>query len=203
LPTMGARELDSAALRGAVAGFVLGRPAPGAGAGRRDVRAMLLDAYGPSRRDAQRPDLAAAAEDLGMSARQLQRWVRGETVPARTNPRLQKLVRRARAALGSRAGRRRALGRHPAPAPAAAGGALKVRVGGVQGVLSSNDDQYRDRVTETQMSPEEFAQLQQVWAEHGHRGAVDFLHAHFDRTYVTNWHFESIDSVEWAGPRGR
>ncbi|WP_432571947.1 hypothetical protein [Kineococcus sp. SYSU DK005] len=199
LPRMPEQHLGSAALRDAVAAFVLGRPAPG-GAGRRDVRSMLLDAYGPSRRDPERPDLSSAAQDLGMSTRQLQRWVRGETTPQPGNPRLQKLARRARAATGSRAGRRRALGRHPAPPPE---GPVGVRVGGVQGVLSSNDDQYRDRVTETSMSAQEFAELQRVWVEHGHRGAVDFLHAHFDRTYVTNWHFESIDTLTLAGPRGR
>lgn len=156
---------------------------------------MLRSVYGASSRDPQRPDLRAAAADLGLSPRQLRRWVSGESRPRANNPKLQRLQRLARTALNSRAGRARALGARPAVPPTAT---PTVRVGGVQGVVSSNDDAYRDRTVEFDLSPEEYAELQQLWVEHGSAGMVDGLHALADQNYYDNWHFQSIDSLQWG-----
>lgn len=160
---------------------------------------MLRSVYGASSRDPQRPDLRTAAVDLGMSTRQLRRWVSGESRPRANNPRLQRLQRLTRTALTSRAGRARSLGPQAPTRPEAA---PTIRIGGVQGVRSSNDDAYRDRTTEIDLSPEEYAELQQLWVEHGNAGMVDGLHALADRNYYEQWHFQSIDDIQW-GDRGR
>lgn len=44
-------------------------------------KTMLRDLYGRSRRDRTRPDTARAAENLGVSRRTVQRWVREDKIP--------------------------------------------------------------------------------------------------------------------------
>ena len=185
------QHLNTAATKSLMARFAGAQP-PQSG---QDVGQMLRSVYGASNRDPQRPDLRAASADLGMSTRQLRRWVSGESRPRADNPRLQRLQRLSRNALNSRAARARALGAQP-PAPPTTSPTL--RVGGVQGVVSSNDDAYRDRTVQFDLSPEEYAELQQLWVEHGNAGMADGLHALADRNYYDNWHFQSIDSLQWG-----
>ncbi|WP_432564219.1 hypothetical protein [Kineococcus sp. SYSU DK003] len=195
LPRMNPQQLRSPATSSAMARFAgVQPPQPG-----QDLGQLLRSVYGASPRDPQRPDLRAAAADLGMSARQLRRWANGESRPRATNPALQRLQRLSRTVLDSRAGRARALG---AQAPAQPAAARTIRIGGVQGVVSGNDDAYRDRTIEVDLTPAEYAELQRLWVEHGNAGLADGLHALTDRNYYEQWHFQSIDSIQW-GDRGR
>jgi hypothetical protein len=194
LPQLKAEHANAPELRAAAARFALGRPTASTSA-QGGLADALRSVYGASPRDPDRPDLRAAADDLGMSTRQLRRWASGESRPRSDNPRLQKLRRRVRESTTTKAGRRRAMGRTPAPMPQTATG---IKVGGVQGVRSSNDDQYRDRNSEIDLTPEEYAELQQLWVENGHAGLTAGLHAHYSDHYVSNWHFESIDSITWS-----
>jgi hypothetical protein len=194
LPRLKAEHADAPELRAAAARFALGRPTTSM-SGQGGLAEALRSVYGASPRDPDRPDLRAAADDLGMSTRQLRRWASGESRPRSDNPRLQKLRRRVRDSTTTKAGRRRAMGRTPTPMPQNATG---IKVGGVQGVRSSNDDQYRDRSSEIDLTPEEYAELQQLWVEHGHTGLAAGLHAHYSDHYVSKWHFESIDSITFS-----
>ena len=66
---------------------------------------------------------------------------------------------------------------------------------------SGRSDAYRDRTTKIDISPEEYAELQQLWVEHGNASMADGLHALADRRYYEQWHFQSVDSIAW-GRRG-
>jgi hypothetical protein len=185
--------LTAPRLRDTLFEFVTGQSAPSKVLG--DIAGMLRSVYGSSARNPERPNLKAASEDLGMSVRQLQRWARGETTPRSDNPRLRKLNQRVKSATTTKRGRRQALKAAKTARPA---NMPKIAVTGIQGKISSHDEQYRPRTTSTEMSEADYEAFQAMWAEHGPEGAVDWLHDHFDRNYLADWHFVQIDKITWT-----
>lgn len=176
--------------------FITGRPGASP-TGQGGLRGMLMAAFGPSRRNPDRPDLTAAAATLNVSPRQLRRWVSGEAKRPRPEA-VSQLTKMARQAATTKRGRRAAMNRARqtrTAAPPANRNAL--RVSGTQGVLSSNDDQYRDRDTVVNLNAAELAAMQQAWTERGNAGLVDFLHDHWDTNYTSGWHFLEIDEISW------
>lgn len=198
LPQM---EQRTPAFREAVYQFVTGRQGA-AGAAEGDVRAQLIAAYGTSPRDPSRPDTAAAAKSLGVSQRSVQRWVKrggGLSTQHRST-----LDRRARQAMTTKRGRARALAaaqRTGSNKPPPGSKGRGISVGGVQGVVSSISDNYRDRDAAVQVTSEDLEQLQQFWVEHGDAGAAAWLHQHYDAHYTQGWHFQDIDDIGWSDSR--
>lgn len=190
-------EATSQEFRESLFGVLTGRKIKGSGRG--DVRAQLIAAFGASARDSSRPNTAAAAKGLGVSQRSVQRWLKtgGGLSPSHNK----KLQRRARQAMTTKRGRQQALaatqraGVKPRP-PGMGGRGLKV--GGMQGVTSSLEGDYRDRDTAVIIKDEELQELRGVWAEGGDTAAAAWLHQHWDEHYVGKWHFKSIDSIEWT-----
>lgn len=181
-------------------GVLTGRQVEGAGGG--DVRAQLIAAFGSSGRDPSRPDTAAAAKGLGVSQRSVQRWLKkGGGLSTGHNEVLQ---RRARQVMTTKRGRQRAIaasqrtGKTSRPVGKSGKG---LRVGGVQGIVTETEDDYRDRETSVMVTDEDLDALREVWAEHGDAGAAAWIHSHWDEHYVGKWHFQSIDDVSWSDTR--
>lgn len=196
LPGMPAENVRKPALTDAAFGFLTGqRAASPTGAG--GLRGLLTAAFGPSRRDPNRPDLTAASKTLGVSPRQLRRWVAGDV--RRPNPAAVAQLRKvARQAASTQRGRRRAMqGARQTGAARRPARKNALRVSGVQGVTSSNEDQYRDRSTSVELSDQHYADMQNAWADRGNAGLVDWLHDHWDANYQTGWHFVDIDQIDW------
>lgn len=184
--------------REAVYSFVTGREGA-TGASEGDVRAQLIAAFGSSKRDPARPDTAAAAKGLGVSARSVQRWVKqggGISQKHRSS-----LDRRARQAMTTKRGRARALASAQragtADRPKGAKG-RGIKVSGRQSAVSSVLDSYRPRETGVLVSDDDLAGLQQLWVEYGDQGAGAWLHQHYDAHYVSRWHFQDVDDLEWG-----
>lgn len=173
-----------------------GRPATDPGQG--DVRSQLITAFGASRRDPTRPDTAAAAKALGVSQRSVQRWVSGHGISP-THRR--NVTRRARQAMTTKRGRARVLAQTAGAGRPPGRKGQGLFVGGVQGVRSSVEDNYRDRETGVVLSEADLEDLRQTWAEHGDEGAAAWLHQHWDSHYVGGWHFSEIDDVRWGDTR--
>jgi len=196
LPNMPAEGLRRPELTDAAFGFLTGHR-EASPTGRAGLRGLLTAAFGTSRRDPTRPDLTAASQALGVSTRQLRRWVAGEVRrPSATA--VQQLQKAARQAASTRRGRSRAV-----RGARQTGGARRpprrnaLRVSGVQGVISSNDDQYRDRTTSVELSDQDFNDMQTAWIDRGNAGLVDWLHDHWDDNYQSGWHFIDIDEIDW------
>lgn len=178
-------------------GALTGRQVRGAGSG--DLRSQLIAAFGSSSRDPSRPDTAAAAKGLKVSQRSVQRWLKTNGGLSKQHD--QALKRRARQAMTTKRGRERALaaaqrsGAGMRPTGRAGRG---LRVGGVQGVTSDLEGDYRDRDTAVVVTDEDLTGLQSAWTEGGDVGAAAWLHNHWDTHYVGGWHFKSIDDVSWS-----
>lgn len=164
------------------------------GATRGDVRGQLITAFGASPRDPNRPDTAEAARRLGVSQRSVQRWLKGGGVRPQTQA---ALTRRARQAMTTKRGRARALAQSTFTRPPGRRGQGLI-IGGWQGVVSSVDDNYRDRDTGVQLSTQDLEALQDTWVEHGQDGAIAWLHQHWDSHYTDGWHFRDIDDIGWG-----
>ncbi len=170
--------------------FLTGRPAGGALEG--DRGAQLMAAFGASTRDPSRPNVAAAAKGLGVSTRSVQRWIAGSGMSAKH---AKTLSTKARQAMTTKRGRAAAV---------RAGGALRpprgkngIKVTGVMGKISASDGNYRPREARVQVQQDDLDQLQALWVEHGDAGVEAFLHSHFDQHYEPDWHFRSVDALEW------
>lgn len=170
--------------------FVTGAPLTG---GQGSLRDKLFTVYGPSKRDPSRPDLQAAHADTGISIRQLQRWVRGET--KNPNPAVkERLDKAAHQALHTKRGRARAVRQHRTTIPKS----QRLYVKGKQGVKSGVGDSHRDRVTYCTLTPAQFASLQDAWADRGSAGVLDWLHTHWDAGYAGGWEFHTITDIYWG-----
>ncbi|WP_347350387.1 hypothetical protein [Intrasporangium sp.] len=191
-PGLDPYHAHSSATRETIFGFMTGRDVEGA-LDEGDPRTQLIAAYGASRRDPTRPDTAAAAKALGVSQRSVQRWLAGGGITRRHASKLRSASRRA---MTTKRGRARAiktagLSRRPP-------GKNAIAVGGIQGVLSGQTGNYRPRTTAVQVTDTDLAAMQQTWVEHGEAGLSAFLHQHFNEHYMGDWHFKSIETLDWA-----
>ena len=191
LPQLAPGNVDSSAFREQAFTFITGRTASGALSGNR--AAQLMAAFGPSSRDPSRPDVAAAARGLGVSPRSVQRWLAGAGISRQHATQLSTRARQAMTTKRGRARAARAAGLNTAPR-----GRNAINVNGVAGVVSSSDHNYRQRDSRVGIRPEDLERMQELWVEHGANGVAAFLHDHFDRHYVEDWHFQSIDQISWT-----
>jgi hypothetical protein len=167
---------------------------------------MLLAAFGPSPRDAAKPDTRAAAERLGVSQRTVQRWI-ASAGHQRSKPKgdtLGQLAKMARQAASTKAGRARA-------AKQAFGGAaptdMRVSVRGRQGPVTSSESSIRpDRWSHFDLDDPALASaFIDAWVERGEKGAFEYMSENSDILYATDgWYFDldAIERFDISGPYG-
>lgn len=171
-----------------------------------DVRGMLRAAYGPGPRSD--VNTAAAAKNLGVSKRTVERWLAKSDASSRiSRPKaetLKKLAKAARQAATTKSGRKRAM---KAMRASKEGKRLtqhggRVRVTGVQGVYGNSQYYVRYRSvafppTQAGMSPAEIESLWAAYEQGGDKGASEWLASYGDQHYAHGWSFESIASIEY------
>lgn len=137
-----------------------------------------------------------AAKDLGVSQRTIQRWVKGEQAPKAGN--LDKLNTAARRAATTKAGRRKAVQSQKHSRLAQRGARLTIR--GNQGVPGSNrhgDSYTRFRSASLQLTPVEFQDLLDAYAEHGDTGLQQYLQDEYTNKYgAGTWNVNFISELE-------
>lgn len=167
-----------------------------------DVRGMLLAAFGPSRRNADRPNTAAAAKSLGVSQRTVQRWLAG-TGRERQRPKtdtMAKIAKRARQASTTKAGRSRAL-RQTFGTKLPQG--LRMSVYAMQGPGDPGYDRLRT-VPFDMDDPNLSKAFLNAWVDGGDQGALQWLAKNSADTYqMDEWHFGAVYNVKLEGPYGR
>jgi len=184
----------SSSFQEATFGFLTGRTATGVLDG--DRNAQLVVAYGASRRDPTRVDVAAAAKGLGVTRRSVQRWLAGGGISPAHAAKLQKTARQA---MTTKRGRQRVMrATRASKAAQRPPGKTGLRIGGVQGVLSGTTDAHRDRVTNVSFTDNDLEAMQDLWVEHGTAGAAAFLHQQMDQHYCEGWQFLSVDDLDWG-----
>lgn len=160
-----------------------------------DITAMLLGAFGASRRHPDRPDTAAAAKALKVTQRTVQRWL-ATSDHQHQRPRaatLSTLVTRARQAATTKAGRARTAQQSTRGAIGHVTKGMRVVVSGRQGV---SPDYFRQRSANFDIDPDLAPGFVQAWVDGGDAGASRWLVDHCESTYqVGSWAFGTIDQV--------
>lgn len=190
-------------LRGKVFSALTGRRnADVSGSSRGDLRGQLVAAFGSSKRDASKPDTAAAAKGLGVSQRTVQRWL-APSSKQHQKPKaetLKKLTTRARQAATTKTGRARAL----AQTLTAKGvpPAMRFTVAGNQG---TEPQYHRPRTVNFDLDDPQHAQaFIDAYVDGGEQGALDYLAKNADEIYgVPGWSFGDVTNVDLSGPYGR
>lgn len=167
-----------------------------------DVRGMLIAAFGTSKRDATKPDTAAAAKSLGVSQRTVQRWLADPT-RQHQRPRtetLKKLTTRARQAATTKRGREKAI-RDTLLAKGLPTG-MRVSVTGQQGPERAYA---RFRTANFDLDdPSLSSGFVTAYIDGGDQGAIDWLRDNSDLTYnMDRWYFGEVEDVDIRGPYGR
>lgn len=150
------------------------------------VRDQVITAYGRGRRGG--PDTAAAAQDLGVSQRSVQRWLSGQT--GLSPEHRQGLQRAAIRSARTKTGRRRALSQQPRPT----GRDMKVK--GSQGPSEGGVAYSRDRTVTRQLTADQVEDLQSRWTEDGHDGAMTWLNGNMQE-YLEGWRIERLDGLDF------
>src|SRR5919202_1113461 len=146
------------------------------------VRNQIVTAYGRGRRGG--PDTAAAARDLGVSRRTVQRWLSGGTGVSPQHR--QGLQRAARRAAETKTGRRRALGEEPRR------GGKNMKVKGFQGPTEAGVTYSRNRTVTRQLDADQVDELRLAFAEDGYDGARGWINGNMEE-YLEGWRIERLD----------
>jgi len=178
--------------RGDVSGTTPDRP------GVEATRAKIEAAYGRTSRGAL--NTKAAAKDLGVSQRTVQRWVAaGGKHSTPRGDRMSALSDRSRKAATTQAGRRAAMrdmrDSQRGQDLAQRGGSLNV--GGRQGVQGKKGFYIRDRQITLELTPGEVDAMWSAYEEGGDKAVSQWLTDHADDNYAAGWSFETIDNIEW------
>lgn len=196
LPQIDAHDKDTPQLRESMFSFLTGRDGHGATTGG-GVASKLMAAFGPSKRDSSRPDTAAAAKGLGVSQRQVQRWLKGENAPRAD--RVKSLDKRARQAMTTKTGRARSLKSAMASGHASMPPSKNsLTIAGYQGISSDKTAGYRMRECSVQMTAADLKDLQDTWVAHGDKGAAAWMTSHMDTHYASGWHIREIEDLSWG-----
>jgi hypothetical protein len=167
-----------------------------------DVRGMLIAAFGSSRRDAAKPDTAAAAKSLGVSQRTVQRWLADPT-RQHQRPRtetLGRLATKARQAATTKRGRQKAIKDTLLSKGLPTG--MRVSVTGQQGPERAYA-RFRTAAFDLD-DPSLSSGFVTAYVDGGDQGAIDWLRDNSDLTYnMDRWYFGDIDDVDIRGPYGR
>lgn len=175
--------------RGALFAALTGRTgADVSGARDADLGAQLRAAFGVSRRDPTRPDTAAAAVGLGLSIRQIQRYLRGDSRPSPDTR--NRLTTIARQAATTQRGRRAAVA---GIRDAHTQRGMRITIRGQQGPSA---DYARQRTITMNLNPDLAAAFYSAYVDRGDQGALTFLAGTSDQTYfVDSWYFGDITDL--------
>ena len=168
-----------------------------------DLRGMLLAAYGPGARGG--VNTAAAAQDLGVSRRTVERWVAPEGRQRIAKPKadtLRKLSTKSRQSATTRQGRRAAIKsvRESKQGKSIAKYGATVRIQGKQGVAGGGGFYIRKRSIQIPpdqggMSPDDVEALWSAYERGGDKELSAWLTEYASNRYVDGWTFESIDDI--------
>jgi len=190
----------TAALRGTLFSAFSGNTGDVSGSTDADVHGMLMAIGGPGKTKSG-IDLTAAANELGVTRRTVERWVTtaGERNKLR-GANLSKVVAKSRQAATTQKGRRRAVARirntgGPGGSSTARYGS-KITLKGTQGPAAAGKDYLRDRSISLQLDPESAQGMFDAYAEGGDKGFVGWMEGYAGDTYVDGWSIGSIDSFQ-------
>lgn len=162
------------------------------------LKGMLLASFGGSKKDAARPDTAAAAKGLGVSQRTVQRWLAAEG-HQHQKPRpatLKQLTTRARQAATTQRGRARSIA---GQRDKLIRDGFRLNVAGVQGP-EAGPGYMRNRTTAMNLDPTQAAGFLDAWTRGGDAAAQRYLID--NQIYYDTWAFEHIDGLSLEGPYG-
>ncbi len=194
------KEGFTSRLRATVFGALTGNTGDVSGRTDADVRDMLMALGGPAKTKSG-INLTAAASQLGVTRRTVERWV--TDAGERGKPRgktLANLVTKSRQSATTQAGRRRAVGRireTGGPGGSAIGRyGTKVSISGVQGPAVAGKDYLRQRRVHLDLDPDAVQGMWGAYEQGGDKAFVGWLENHADQDYVGGWTFGSIDSLD-------
>ncbi len=169
-------------------GDISGRPDPA------NIKDQLLAAYGPGRRS--EVNTAAAAKDLGVSQRTVERWIAPQGRQRITNPRLGTLATlagRAKQAATTKTGRRTAMRtvRVSKQGKSLAKYGGKLTIDAVQGPKNYE----RDRAITLELTPDQVEAMWAAYEQGGDKAMVGWLNGRGD-DYVGGWSFLQINDFD-------
>lgn len=168
--------------------------------GRDDVASMLETIYGTSSRDASRPNVAAAAADLGVHRSTVYRWLKAGRAPDNETFKTlrRKVYRRA-----AKSHRQSAVRRSSTFNPAFAARGATLKVAGWQGPPDGVGGSYkRDRTSTLVLDANQYQGLFDSYARGGQQAVMDYLGPLYENEYTKHgWEFDNITGLEFdEGP---
>lgn len=186
-------------LRGTLFGSLTGRAGDVSGQRDGDVRGMLMSIAGPGKTKSG-INLTAAAKELGVTRRTVERWVTDAAEKGRPRGKnLDTLVSKSRQAATTKAGRRKAL-KDTKQGPMGRYGA-KLSVKGPQGPKRAGKDYKRNRRVQFDVAPEDVQAMIQTYEDGGDQALVSWLEGYADQNYVDGWGFDGIEEFDLGDPR--
>lgn len=167
---------------------------PGATTGG-SVRDMVISAFGTNKRGG--PNTRAAAEQLGVSQRSVQRWIAGEDRKQRNAPRSDRLSTlriKARQAATTKKGRKASLDQ--SRARFAGRKSAKLTTHGLQGPEGGGKGYTRMRTVSVELSGTDVDAMFDAYERGGDAAVTQWLEQHHSANYVPGWTFESIQSLK-------
>lgn len=170
--------------------------------GRGGVRGMLAAIGGRSARTKSGIDLTAAANELGVNRRTVERWVAAEQAGAGRRPRpdnMKNLQKTAQRQATTKAGRRRAVDQAKQRLGKAGGSVISVQ--GYMGPRFEDATYYRNRSVDTMaLSPETADWVMQGYVDDGDRGFADRWEAVMSEGGYPDFRVSDVDSISWTRP---
>lgn len=170
--------------------------------GKGGVRGMLSAIGGRSSRTKSGIDLTAAAKELGVNRRTVERWVAAERAGSGQRPRtdnLRNLQKTAQRQATTKAGRRRAV--EQAKKRLGRSGGSVISVQGYMGPRFEDATYYRNRVVETMPLPPGTADwLMQGYIDDGDKGFAGRWEAVMSEGGYPDFRISDVDSISWTRP---
>lgn len=159
------------------------------------VRDMLTSAFGTNARGG--PNTRAAASELGVSQRTVQRWIAGENRKQRNAPRadhLSTLRTKARQSTTTKKGRKAALDQ--SRSRFASRKSAKLTTHGLQGPEGGGKGYSRMRTVSLELSGTDIDAMFDAYEKGGDKAVTQWLEQHHSANYVPGWTFENIDHIK-------
>jgi hypothetical protein len=158
------------------------------------VRDMIVAAFGTTKRGG--PNTRAAAEQLGVSQRSVQRWLAGENRQQRNKPRadhLSTLRTKARQSATTKKGRKAAL--DSSRSRFSNRKSARLTTHGMQGPEGGGKGYARQRAVTIELSGDDIDAMFDAYEQRGDAGVTEWLERHHSDHYVPGWTFENIDRI--------
>ncbi|BAE45950.2 terminal protein [Rhodococcus qingshengii] len=161
-----------------------------------NLKAQLLAAYGPGKRS--EINTAAAARDLGVSKRTVERWLAPEGRQRIAKPRtetLNALARKAKQSASTRTSRKEAMSsvRSSARGKALSNFGGKIKIDAVQG--PGTREYARDRMITLALTPDQVESMWSAYENGGDKGMINWMNSRA-QDYVGGWEFYQINSFD-------